>query len=240
MKNKTITSMMLLLSVTGFAQDLSFLSSPAPAQDLYFEVRGTYTNTITREKLNTAKAMLDINPGYATSWITDYISAEIIASSNGKVMRAISTNAFLTSEQKNILNTADIGTDITIDVKYRYENSVTGNMDMRNMMFSVTLVPENPAEYFGGYEQMKNYLKENAINKISKADYNKVQAVVKFTVNEEGEIANTQISKTSGDKKTDNVLVDAINKMPKWIPAADAKGIKVKQEFVFSVGNGGC
>lgn len=240
MKNRIITSLLFLLSVSGFAQDLSYLPSTDPAQDLYFEVRGTYTNRIEKEKLHAAKTMIDINPGYATSWITDYISAEIIAICSGKVKRAVSANGFLTSEQRTILNAADMGSDITIDVKYRYKNSVTGNMDMRGMMFTVTVVPETQAEFSGGYEQMKTYLKEEAINKISKADYNKVQATVKFTVNEEGVITVAKISKTSGNQETDKLLVDAIYKMPKWIPASDAKGIKVKQEFVFSVGNGGC
>jgi len=240
MKNRIITSLLFLLCATGFAQDFNYLPAAGTAGDLYFEVRGTYTNTIKREKLNAAKTMLDINPGYATSWITDYISAEIIATCSGKVMRAMSTNGFLTLEQRSILNKAEMSTDITIDVKYRYKNSVTGNMDMRGMLFTVTVVPETQAEYSGGYAQMKTYLKETAINKISKADYNKLQATVRFTVNEEGVITVAQISKTSGNKETDKLLVDAIYKMPKWIPAADAKGIKVKQEFLFNVGNGGC
>lgn len=240
MKNRIITSLLFLLSVSGFAQDLSYLSETGSAQDLNFEVRGTYTNTVKREKLNAAKTMLDINPGYATSWITDYISAEIIATSSGKVMRAISANGFLTSEQKNILNAADMGTDITIEVKYRYKNSVTGNMDMRGMRFTVTVVPEIEAEYVGGHEQMKKYLKENAVNRIPEPYPQNLQAAVRFIVNEEGVITVAQISKTSGNQETDKLLVDAIYKMPKWIPASDAKGVKVKQEFVFSVGNGGC
>jgi len=50
-----------------------------------------------------------------------------------------------------------------------------------------------------------------------------------------------QLSKTSGDQKTDKLLLKAINKMPKWKPAENSDGIKVKQEFEFSVGNcGGC
>ncbi|HLG35767.1 MAG TPA: energy transducer TonB [Bacteroidia bacterium] len=185
--------------------------------------------------------MSDINPGYpSSSWMTDYISAEISVTGNGKVMKAGSANEILSVEQKSILKMADLGTDIVIDVKYKQVNTITGNIDIRNMHFLFTVVPEIEAEYPGGYQQMKNYLKENAINKISETDYKQLQAAVKFTVSEEGEIANAQISKTSGDKKTDKLLVEAINKMPKWRPAENSKGLKVKQEFVFSVGNGGC
>jgi TonB family protein len=66
------------------------------------------------------------------------------------------------------------------------------------------------------------------------------QGKVLFTVSEAGEIVNTKISKTSGDAKTDKLMIEAINKMPKWKPAENAKGIKVAQEFEFGVGRGGC
>ena len=88
---------------------------------------------------------------------------------------------------------------------------------------------------------MTQYLRENAINKIPETTSKQLQQViVGFTVNEEGKIANVQISKTSGDPNTDKLLLEAINKMPKWRPAEDSKGVKVKQEFEFSVGNVGC
>ena len=61
-----------------------------------------------------------------------------------------------------------------------------------------------------------------------------------FTVNEEGEIVNAKISQTSGDSKTDKLFVEAINKMPKWKPAQNSKGVKVKQEFIFNLSGGGC
>ena len=135
---------------------------------------------------------------------------------------------------------ADLGTDVVIDVTYKQVNAITDNLDIRKMHISYTVIPEIEAEYLGGYEQMKKYLKETAINKISETDYEKLRAAVRFTVNEQGEIANAQVSKTSGNQNTDKLLVEAINKMPKWKPAENSKGIKVKQEFIFNVGSGGC
>ena len=88
---------------------------------------------------------------------------------------------------------------------------------------------------------MKEYLKENGIDKISeKALGIFQQALISFTVDTDGNITDAEISQTSGDPETDKVLLDALNKMPKWKPAENSKGIKVKQEFEFSVGNGGC
>jgi TonB family protein len=88
----------------------------------------------------------------------------------------------------------------------------------------------------------------NAIDKIydtylwnSLSNSNQVkQGIVKFTVSEEGDIINAKITSTTGDAQIDKVLLDAIIKMPKWKPAENSKGFKVKQEFEFSVGNDGC
>ena len=65
-------------------------------------------------------------------------------------------------------------------------------------------------------------------------------AMAKFTVNEEGEIVDAKISTPSKDPKIDQLLLDALSKMPKWIPAEDSKGLKVKQEFTFRTINNGC
>ena len=100
------------------------------------------------------------------------------------------------------------------------------------------MVPETEAQYLGGYQLLKQYLKENAIDKISETNAKQLQlATVRFTINEEGQIIDAQIFKTSEDEKIDKLLLEAINKMPKWKPAENFNGIKVKQKFEFSVGN---
>jgi len=226
MKNPIITLLLLLFISTGFSQNLKF------------EVRGTYSRPVKKENLIGVKTMADIRPGYPSSWITDYISVEIMATNNGKVMKAVGKNDILSSKQISLISRADLGTDIVVDVKYRCKNSVTGNIDVTTMNFSVTIVPEIEAEYLGGYQLMTQYLKDHAINKISEEKAKQLkQAIVRFTINENGEIANAQISSTSEDQKIDDLLLEVINNMPKWKPAENAQGIKVKQEFVFSVGS---
>ena len=229
MKIKIITPLLFLISVTGFSQNL------------YFEVRGKYSHPITIEQLNKAKFISDIIPYYPEKWVISYVSAEILATYDGKAMLAASANDTLSAEQKNMLNTVDLGTDIVINIRYKFKNPVTGNIDMSVMNYSATVVPETEAEYPGGYQQMTQYLQENAIDKISDSTSGQLQQViVRFTVNEKGEIANAQIFNSSGDQKTDKLLLKAINKMPKWQPAENSKGTIVKQEFEFIVGNGGC
>ena len=136
-----------------------------------------------------------------------------------------------------------MGSNIIVDVNYKYKNPVTNEINIHTMHAAVTLVPEIEAEYIGGYEQLRKYLKEKCIKKISELIPKQFQqGSVRFTVNEKGEIVNAEISMSSGDKAADKLLLDAINKMPKWKPAENSKGIKVKQQFQFSMGNGndGC
>ncbi|MDZ4708820.1 MAG: energy transducer TonB [Saprospiraceae bacterium] len=225
MKNAAIILLLCSMISTGFAQELRF------------EVRPTYSRPVNKYKLNEATTLVDINPGYPTAWVTDYVSTELTVTSNGKVIKATGINATLSTDQKNILVLADLGTDIVVDVNYQSKNSITGLKKPDQMHFSMSLIPEIEAEYQGGTQLMTQYLKENAIGKISELDAKKFEGtVIKFTVNEEGEIANARISAASEDEHIDLLLLDAISNMPKWRPAANSNGTKVKQDFVFSVG----
>jgi TonB family protein len=107
--------------------------------------------------------------------------------------------------------------------------------------YTATVVPEHEAEYPGGRESMRAYLKESAISKIPNASFKELQQVIiLFTVDEQGRITNGRLTTTSGDSKTDALLLKALMNMPKWKPAVNSDGIKVPQDFEFIVGNGGC
>ena len=211
------------------------------SQNLQFEVRGTYSRSITKDQLDKAVSMKDINPGYPSSWITDYVSTKVTAINNGTEMSAYGTNETLTEQQRQIIQEADMASDIKVEVAYRNQNAATNEVSINAMNFGMTVVPEKQAEYIGGREQLNQYLKLNAIEKIGEKRSTDMGAVViRFTVNEQGEIANAHLSGTSKDPAIDKMLLKAINKMPKWKPAENAAGEKISQEFVFSVGNVGC
>ena len=57
-----------------------------------------------------------------------------------------------------------------------------------------------------------------------------------FTINENGAVENAKIFESSGDAKTDELLLRLINNMPKWKPAKDIMGNPVKQDFEFLTG----
>lgn len=237
MKKLIIAPLLFMLCFNAFSQVTT------NSQDLVFEVSGKHNNSIKKEKLIAAKSITDIIPNYPSTWINDYISIEVMVISNGTRIQAYSTNPMLNVEQVNLLNKADISSDIVINIAYTTPNAVSSETEKSVMHYTTTLVPDTEAEYTSGYEQMTKYIRENAINKIDAANPKFVSAIVKFTVNEQGEIADVQISRTSGHENTDKLLVETITKMPKWKPAQNSKGEKVKQRFEFSLNSpniGGC
>ncbi|MBK6399923.1 MAG: energy transducer TonB [Bacteroidetes bacterium] len=253
MKNIKLTLLLLLVSTILFSQDSvkhfvaynSLSGNKVPGSDiksnLSFGVRGAYKNPVTKAKLNSATKLDDICEGYPANWLNNYVSTEIVSTSNGKKVKASGLNGTLTSEQKKIVSSVDLGAEVLIDVKYKSQNSATDKTEIRTMSFSVTVVPDVEANFKGGKVQMKQYMKEKVIDNIpSHVTSSLRQAMVKFTVNEEGEIINARVSESTGDQDIDRLMLEGVNKMPKWIPAKNSSGEKVKQDFEFVMANEGC
>lgn len=175
--------------------------------------------------------------------IIDYVSVELTATCNGKNISAKNTNDKLTSEQKKLLNSADLGTDVLIKIKFRHkypENNEAGNASVIEGELPVTVVPETQAEYPGGLDQLALYLKRNIIEKVAEpnAPDKLGRVLIKFTVNENGEVIHAKIAHSSAHAKTDLLLLDAMHKMEKWKPARNSKGTNIKQQFSISFHSG--
>lgn len=193
--------------------------------------------SITKEKLNEAQTLIDLNVNYPTSWVKEYISVEILTNYKGTIREAVSKNDTLGQEQKDIMNMADVASDISVKVRYIPENTLKHN-DAKEINFTFTVDPESEAKYPGGQQQLKQYLKASAIDKIPDTTFRNYDlAAIKFTINEEGQIVDAHVFLPFKDKITDKLLLGAIRDMPDWKPAEYSNGTKVKQEFVLTVGN---
>lgn len=220
---------------------LWFLLNPNLPKELAFDVHRTYDRPVKMEKLQTAHTISDFWEGFPKAWIIDCISSEISATCNGRILKAKGLNDTLNAEQQRILQTADMGSAIDIKIDYRYPNPVTNGIHVHQMNLSVAVVPDMEATYPEGHEKLKSYLAENGISKLQLKDVALFKGTtVRFTINEEGAVTNDYVFESSGDAATDKILLDAVHKMPRWNPAKMNTGSKVKQEFVFAVGVGGC
>jgi len=85
------------------------------------------------------------------------------------------------------------------------------------------------------------YIKENAIDRIAGHEGQTIQnTLIHFNINAAGEPVDARVIRTSGDQKTDKMLLKAIAKMPVWKPAVLANGLTVIQQFAFSIEAMGC
>lgn len=235
--NKLIVLLTLILSLPNitFTQDNS-------TNSLHFEVNRIYPYIlITKSELQQANTLMDLNSHYKSSWIKTYISVEISTIHQGKTIKAVSKNDLLSQEQKELMNRADVGTNISVLVKYIPQNTLKHN-DPKEIHFSVSIDPEIEAKYLGGQAVLRQYLKTKVIDKIPANSFEGYDlAAVKFTISEEGAVINAHIFgaeyKNAPDEKIEQLLLETISNMPCWEPASYANGTKVQQEFVAIVGN---
>ena len=225
-------SLILLLSLLYFAE--GFTQNPKR------EFPARMWPLVKKEKVNEARLMSEIIPDYPQEYyskILNYVSVDITAMCDGKMITSKSKSDVLTDEQKNMLVNADLGMDVIIEIKFQYKDPANdicgGGGKIKSMNMGVTVVPETEAEYPGGFKQIPIDLAKNVISKISDTiTSEKVRlAIVTFAVNEQGKIVNAKITKSSTSDEVDKLLLEAASNMQNWIPAQNSKGIKVKQEF---------
>ena len=211
--------------------------------DLEFEVHGKYVRSVKKETLNKALSLNDVIEGYPVNWISEYVSVEISGIRGNEPVKFSGDDDTLTKKQMDFLRGAEAGSDITITVLYKYRNAVTGQSEENKMNTTLTVIPDVEAQYEGGYREVIKYIKKKAEGKIAENLPKKIRpAIVRFFVSEEGKISDAYVYKSSGDYKTDKLLLEAVNSMLGWKPAEYLNGKKVKQEFQLNFGRdrGGC
>ena len=225
------------LCLNSFAQ---YDKTLVDTKDIMFELHGTYTLPILKEKLKDVKTLNDLITSYPSSWINSYVSVEVLALTDGKSIKSEGLNDKLTKDQQKILKSAEIGTDIVINTIYKSKNAVSNAMETSKMTYSFTIVPEVEAEFENGKKSALTYLEQKGTeilpNKIEKG----FRVTIRFTINEEGKMINARIVKPSHYNKLDTELLQSVINLNKWHSAKNAKGEAVKQDFVFTVGYYGC
>ncbi|MEL7124032.1 MAG: energy transducer TonB [Bacteroidota bacterium] len=206
--------------------------------DIYFNVYINYPPfSMSKDSLSKANKLIDLNRRYKENWVREYLSVEVAAYQKGKLVKAFSADDYLTKQQKEIITNADPDKKISILVKYMPENTLKQNTP-KEMGFKLAIDPDHEAEYPGGKQQLKKYLKEQAIDKIPTDGFEGFDlATIKFTISKSGELTDVYVFWPTEHKEIEEMLVKSIENMPKWKPAQSESGIIVPQEFVLTVGN---
>lgn len=193
--------------------------------------------SIPRASLEEANTLRDLNKHHKSSWIAKFKSVELSTYQDGKRIVTPSKDSILTKKQKQLLYSADYGSEINVKVIYKPKNELSKNEE-HEMNFSFTVDPDSPASYVGGTKELNQYLESTVTKKVDPKKIKQHQlATVSFTVNEEGSIINPKILHSTDDEATDKILLDAICNMPDWLPAQYADGTKTQQDHVLTVGD---
>ncbi len=221
MKNGFLLVLLLLVSVCLFGQAVGF------------SVQGTYRQGVAKDLLQTSKTLKDINSGYPSSWISGYSSVEIKATYiNGLSKSALGKDDLLTQDQIALIKSADYGTDLAFMVKYQEEAD-----EPKEVNFTYTVIPEQEADYLGGQEALRAYIKDHAITKIPTDLYkNEELTVISFKIGLTGSVEEAHIIHASPHTDIDNLLLNVVKNMPDWKAAKNAEGESIIQEFVLNVG----
>jgi len=91
---------------------------------------------------------------------------------------------------------------------------------------------DEPAEFPGGKQGLSRFLQRNLVNPGVEENH-RVQVMVRFVIDKEGNIAKSELSKEGG-KIYDEEVLRVIRKMPKWKPARQ-HGNPVPMYFVLPV-----
>ena len=226
-----------LLKFTQYVNEIFVLDTPTLEAEgaLYYFIKGKYNRPITLEKLHAANDLSDIIAYYPSKWIATYTAVELSVP-NQKVV--LGKDEVLTAAQKEVILGLNHNDIIQIKIKYESFNAVNKERMASEMNYQLTVVPAVEAAYLLGADKLEAELKAKSLLKIEHQQLAAVKnAVINFTVNELGGIENVELITTSGNLAIDLLMVDLIASMPTWVPAKDAQGNAVKQDFQFLMGN---
>jgi hypothetical protein len=173
--------------------------------------------SISPAQLDDATTLSDLNQYYKSDWVKEYKSVKIIVISNGQKKTVTSSNDELTKKQKQLIESADLGSNIKVIVQYLPDNNLSKS-EIQEMDFAFKVDPTHEAKCAGGEDHLNQYIEESIMKKVSRKDVPQYQVA-------------------AVNKDTDALLLKTICEMPKWVSAEYSDGTKTKQEFVFTIGD---
>jgi TonB family protein len=106
----------------------------------------------------------------------------------------------------------------------------------------ISVVPETQAVFSLGGEAFMDYLKGSFAGFTKGVNLEKIEpGKISFTVDKNGAIKNARVKSSCGYQDVDAQALEVIRSAPgMWIPAENARGEKIEQEFYLSFVNMGC
>ena len=209
--------------------------------NLVYKVEPRFIARITKENLHNATSIIDILPKEATKFMETYQNVLVSILQDDGEIKEFGVNETLNEAQLKLIRSADYSTNFYINADCKQKSQVGRSYDY-DLVYYMSVIPEQEAKFVGGNDALVEYLKESSKAATAIITEDKLRpGKVDFTVSKDGKITNVKLESTSGFPSVDEKLVELIENMPeKWQPATNSKGEKVDQGLVFFFGLFGC
>ena len=222
----------------GLLQTLHDIYAP----ELWMNVGNRFANTVTKEKLHSAKSIVDIVPDHAMEGIRDCEGVVFSVLIDQQDEIEMGDDEFLTPMQLGLAQNTDYGSNILIAANCQYDNPETGKPEFYQFRYYMTVVSHTQAQFPGGNQALIDFLKTATAEEMKTTTKDGLRpGSISFTVGPDGKIQGTKLESTGGYESLDNTLLGLIQKTDgMWEPAVDKEGNNISQELRLSFGKQGC
>lgn len=217
--------------------------------DFVYDLAPRYNRTFTKTEMSLARSVsdfhnLDFNHPNKYSNIVSYQSVivSVFDDNYEPIIEVAGTTGAFNDEQLKLLQSVNYSDDVLIRAEYFEKNNGTGEPELSYTTPHITVVPETQAEYQDGKEGFLSYLKSHRVEESTIISKEGLQpGKIRFTINENGNIASVILISSSGYKNIDKQFLKLVEATPgTWKSATDANGKNVEQQLIFSFGITGC
>jgi hypothetical protein len=217
---------------------------PFQAKEFIYRVGDRFNTTVTKSQVASANSILDFLPYDAPDIerLSAFAYNKLDTLPNKNETAIFNDSEKLSSRQKAMLNNMVVSSNFYFESNCKFANSESGMLEDYQLVYYITVVPDQPAEYSLGLDSLYSLMRMANEKYMSRIDWERLwPGRVSFCINKKGEITRVVTEMASGQKDIDANMVELIKNMPgTWTPAKDADGKPVKQEFNLFYGMEGC
>ncbi|MFY0674634.1 MAG: hypothetical protein JXQ87_14640 [Bacteroidia bacterium] len=217
---------------------------PFQSEEFIYRIGHRFNTAVTKSQVAKANSIFDLLPYDAPDIdrLSEFAYNKVDTFPNKDQTYLYSDGEALSPQQKTMLNEMSISSNFFIASNCKFANSESGLLEDYRLVYHITVVPDQSAEYSLGLDSLYNLMRSANNKYMAGIDWERLwPGRVAFCINKKGEVTRVVTEMASGQKDIDANMVELIKSMPgTWSPAKDAQGNPVKQEFNFFYGIEGC
>lgn len=226
------------------SEELTDYTTTEPV-DFAYDVDFRFMNRVSKYDLGQAQTIWDILPCGPLDEHERCLSVQVNSyhEKADNWMKASHSGDVLSDHQKYILSSLDYGDSFSITGSIEKKNSKgCRSTSTDTLVYYMSVIPETPATYKEGKDNLLNYLKNNSKESIMIVGTDYVEpGRITFTIDANGMISRVEMASSCGYKTIDQKMLSLIASIPgQWNPAKNNAENTVSQTLTLFYGNMGC